>query len=50
MKLENEIKLSQYKDFPAENGIIEEIFVENEQPVDYGMPLIKIRPVLEENV
>ena len=47
MKLPNEIKLKDYKDFSAENGIIEEILVENEQPVDYGMPLMKIKPCIE---
>lgn len=50
MKLPNEIKLKDYRDFSAEKGIIEEILVENEQAVEYGMPLMKIKPVLEENV
>jgi biotin carboxyl carrier protein len=47
-QVHHEVKLKGYKDFPAEHGIIEEILVEHEQSVDYGKPLMKIKPVSEQ--
>lgn len=47
MRLQNEIKLTDYKDFPGNYGIIEKILGEEGAPVDYGRPLFQIRPVKE---
>ncbi|MBS3090199.1 hypothetical protein J4433_00325 [Candidatus Pacearchaeota archaeon] len=46
-QIQYEIKLCDYKDFSGSYGIVEEIFVEHEQAVEYGMPLMKIKPCLE---
>lgn len=49
MKLLNEIKLADYKDFQekyaVKQAVIEKILVEDGMPVEYGTPLFQLRPV-----
>lgn len=46
-QVQHEIKLRDYQDFQADYGIIEKILTENGMPVEYGQPLMEIKPCSE---
>lgn len=44
MKMLNEVKLKDYKDFNAKGGVVHKILIKDEPDVEFGTPLFQIIP------